>query len=220
MSDDSFFREVDEELRSDRMQEIWKRYGKVIIGIAVAVVVLTAAYRGYIYYKTQQAQAAGDVFITASHLLEEGKSEEGTKMLEELVATGSDQYPFLADMRIAAQLVRDGKFEEAATRYKAVVEGSTELQFKDVARIRGGYAYLDAEKYDQASAMVATLSKTGEPYRHNAREVLGLAAWKSGDMKAAEDFFLSIIEDEGANTSIKQRSEIMLDLIAAAKENS
>ena len=47
MSDDSFIREVDEELRSDRVQEFWNKYGKLVIGVAVAIVVVTGGYRFY-----------------------------------------------------------------------------------------------------------------------------------------------------------------------------
>ena len=54
------FREVDEELRSDRFQEFWNRYGKILIGVAVAIVLATGGYRYYEYYTAKQAAEAGD----------------------------------------------------------------------------------------------------------------------------------------------------------------
>ena len=44
--DDSFIREVNEELRSDRMKDAWRRYGKILIAAAVILVVGTAGWRG------------------------------------------------------------------------------------------------------------------------------------------------------------------------------
>ena len=35
--DDSFIREVNEELRSDQMRLVWKRFGRILIGAAVLV---------------------------------------------------------------------------------------------------------------------------------------------------------------------------------------
>ena len=70
MSDDSFIREVDEELRSDRVQEFWDKYGKLVIGVAVAIVVVTGGYRFYEYYTGQQAAEAGDAFMEAVTLSE------------------------------------------------------------------------------------------------------------------------------------------------------
>jgi len=49
MSDDSFIREVDDELRTERVQNIWKKYGKLLIAGAAAVVIGTAGYRSYQY---------------------------------------------------------------------------------------------------------------------------------------------------------------------------
>jgi hypothetical protein len=47
MSDDSFIREVEEELRSDRLKGFWDRFGPILIGAAILVVVATAGWRGY-----------------------------------------------------------------------------------------------------------------------------------------------------------------------------
>ena len=59
MSDDSFIREVDEELRSDRFQDFWKAYGKVLIGVALAIVIGTAAYRYWEYSTASKSAAMG-----------------------------------------------------------------------------------------------------------------------------------------------------------------
>ena len=33
------FREIDEELRQERFEKLWQRYGKVVIGAAVGIIV-------------------------------------------------------------------------------------------------------------------------------------------------------------------------------------
>ena len=38
MSDHSFIREVNEEIRRDQAQAIWNRYGPVAIGLAILVI--------------------------------------------------------------------------------------------------------------------------------------------------------------------------------------
>ena len=46
MSDDSFIREVNEELRQDQLHNLWKRYGALAIAAAVVVVLAAAAWQG------------------------------------------------------------------------------------------------------------------------------------------------------------------------------
>ena len=45
MSSDTLIREVDEELRSDRVRKLWRQLGPWVIGGAVAVVLGVAAYQ-------------------------------------------------------------------------------------------------------------------------------------------------------------------------------
>ncbi|MEM1378619.1 MAG: tetratricopeptide repeat protein, partial [Pseudomonadota bacterium] len=63
MSDDSFIREVQEELRQDKLKEFWSKYGVAIVGGAIAIALGTAAWVGWQSYTTSQANASGDRFL-------------------------------------------------------------------------------------------------------------------------------------------------------------
>jgi hypothetical protein len=47
MSDDSFIREVNEEIRREQAQALWDRFGPALLGIAILIVLGTAAVVGY-----------------------------------------------------------------------------------------------------------------------------------------------------------------------------
>jgi hypothetical protein len=66
--DDSFIREVNEELRSDQFRGAWQRYGRIVIAVAVLIVVGTAGYRGYEYWNTHNSSQSGDRFLAALKL--------------------------------------------------------------------------------------------------------------------------------------------------------
>ena len=59
--DDSFIREVNEELRSDQMRLVWKRFGRILIAAAVLVVFGTIGKVSYEYWRDSKASAAGDL---------------------------------------------------------------------------------------------------------------------------------------------------------------
>ena len=65
MSDDSFIREVDEELRQDQFKSLWDRFGAYILGGAILVVLVTAAVVAYRYWDETRANAAGDKFASS-----------------------------------------------------------------------------------------------------------------------------------------------------------
>lgn len=217
MSDDSFIREVDEELRTDRMKAIWKRFGKYIIAVAVLIVAGTAADRIYDTWRTSQASQSGDEFLAALNLAREGRQDAALEALTALETDGHGSYAVLARMRAATVLADKGDYQAAITAFSAIGnDGSVPSAIRDVARIRAGYLLVDHGSYSDVSAQVEMLSDPENPMRHSAREALGLAAWKEGNATQARDWFDLIAGDNGVPGGVRQRAEIMLDLIVAS----
>ena len=44
---DNLFKEIDEDLRQQKYADLWKKYGKFVIGAAVALVVGVASLKGW-----------------------------------------------------------------------------------------------------------------------------------------------------------------------------
>ena len=72
MSEDTIFREVDEELRRDRMQNAWRRYGPYVIGAAVLIVLIVAANEGWSWWQNSNAARSSDQFFAALDLEDGG----------------------------------------------------------------------------------------------------------------------------------------------------
>jgi hypothetical protein len=217
MSDDSFIREVEEELRSDRLKSFWDRFGTFIIGAAVLLVVATAATRFYDYYTSSKANESGDRFLVALNLANDGKSEEALTALQDLEKDGFGQYPVLARMRAATVLANDGKVDEAVGMFDAVAaDSSVPVAIRDIAKLRAGYALVDTAEYEEVAKRVEVLSSTENTLRHAAREAMGLAAWRAEKFADAQTFFSDIINDEQSPSGVAQRARIMLELITAS----
>ncbi len=217
MSDDSFIREVDQEMRSDRMKAIWTRFGKYIIAVAVLIVAGTAADRLYDYWRTNQASQSGDAFLAALNLAREGRQDEALEALTALEQDGHGSYPVLARMRAATVLSDKGDYQAAISAFSTIAnDGGVPTAIRDAARIRAGYLLVDHGSYTDVAGMVEVLSNPDNPMRHSAREALGLSAWKDGNATQARDWFDLIAGDNGVPNGVLQRAEIMLDLIAAS----
>ena len=75
MSDDSFFREVNEEMRQDQARALWDRYGPYALALAVLVVLATAGFVAWEYWSTSRANRSGDAFSQALTLALIGEGE-------------------------------------------------------------------------------------------------------------------------------------------------
>lgn len=215
MSDDSFFREVDEELRSDKVQDFWKSYGKILIAAAVAFVVAIAGWRYYEFSTDKQSAEAGDAFMAAVRLSAEDKSDEALVALQKIEGQSTGAYRTLAQLRTAAEQVEKGDKENAIKTYDSVIASDADENLKAIARIRAGLVLVDTAGVTEVQARVGALAAPGGPWRSSAREALGLAYFKAGDLDEAFKQFEAVLDDGDSPRSIKQRMRIMLDLIAS-----
>ena len=216
-NDDSFIREVNEELRSDQFRSVWRRFGRVIIGLAVLIVVGTAAHRLYQHFQSQAASGSGDEFVAALKLIDENKHDDALKALEKLAAEGHGSYPALARMRGATLQAEKGDAAGAVKAFSEIAADTGVPQaLRDASRMRAGWLLIDSGTYEQVSAEVEQMAVPANGLRNSAREALGLSAYKAADFKRAQDWFQQIVDDTSAPRPVANRAQIMLDLIAAS----
>ncbi|MCR6500318.1 tetratricopeptide repeat protein [Shinella sp. CPCC 101442] len=214
--DDSFIREVNEELRSDQMRLVWKRFGRILIAAAVLVVLGTIGKVGYEYWRDSEASAAGDNFLAALTLAREGKNDEALAALTALEKDGFGAYPVLARMR-SASLLAATDTQGAVNAFSAIAKDSSVPEaVRDAARLRAAYLLVDTGTYEQVSAEVEQLATPQSALRHSAREVLGLSAYKHEDYARAKEWFDAIINDSESPRNVANRAQMLLDLISAS----
>ena len=221
MSDDSFFREVDQELRQDQAKALWDRYGAAILAAAIAVVLATAAWVGWDYWSQSRADASGDAYLQALELARDGRTEEAKAALAALEADGYGAYPVLARMRSATLLAEAGDHAGAVAGFDSVAADSAiPPSLREMARLRAGLLLVDHGGYADVASRVETLTAETNPLRHSAREVLALAAWKEGRMADAATLYDQIVNDEGAPQNLRQRATLMSELIRGSGTSS
>ncbi len=212
--DETFIREVNEEIRKEQAKALWDRYGPILIGLALIVVLATSAYVGYRYWDESSANASGDAYSQALRLANEGKEADALAALADIEKTGYGAYPVLARMRSATVKADKGDIAAAVSELDAVAaDGSIPQSLRDMARLRAALLLVDTGSYADVSSRVETLAADGNALRHSAREALGLSAWKEGKAADALKLFEQIVADQAAPQNVRQRATLMSELI-------
>ena len=214
MSDDSFIREVNEEIRQEQAKALWDRYGPAAILIAVLVVVGTGLFVAWEYWVETKANNSGDRFSQALTLANSGKADESLAAFEALEKDGYGAYPLLARMRAATVQADKGDFKAAVAGFDEVAaDSSIPAVIRDTARLRAAMLLVDHGTYAEVSTRVEALTADTNPLRHSAREALGLAAWKDGKFADALKLFEQISADQAAPRNARQRADLLTELI-------
>ena len=215
MSD--IFHEVDEEVRREKLRQLWERHGNLIVAFALLVVLAVGGWRGYDWWETQKAAESGAAFEAAVTLAESGKQAEAQEAFAKLAKDGSSGYRVLARFREAAELAKsDGA--AAVKLYDALAADSgLGRAMQDLAAIRAGLVLVDSAPLAELSPRLEPLTAADRPFRHSARELLAIGAWRLGDTAVAKRWFDLIASDIETPAGTRQRMDVLMTLTGKAR---
>ena len=210
------FHEVDEEVRREQLKKLWERYGGYLVAACIMVVIGIGAWRGYEWWQAKQAAQSGAAFEQAAMLAESGKHREAAAAFAKLSADGAGGYRMLARLREAGELA-SGDPKAAVAAYDAIAAQSQAGQIvRDLAAVRAGYLLVDTAPYSEVLQRLELVTAPDRAFRHSAREILALSAWKAGDTAAARRWTEMMMSDPQTPPGPRSRAEMLSELIAAS----
>ncbi len=209
------FQEVDEEVRRERLYKLWQQYGGYVIAACIAVIIAVGAWRGYDWWLAKKAGESGAAFENAVVLAEAGKHQEAEAAFAKLAADGTAGYRTLARLQQAGELAQTDKKAAIEAYGDIAADSGVGDVIQQLAAVRAGLLLVDTAPYSEMRERLEPLTGPNKIFRHTARELLALSAWKSGDMNAARQWSDMIIGDPQSPESTRSHAEILSELIAA-----
>jgi hypothetical protein len=215
--EDGFLREVEEELRRERLEQIWRQYGTYIIAGAVLVVLCVLGYKLWDNHRIAAAQSLGATYEDALNLAEEKKTGSAAAEFEK-VAAGSGGYAQLARLQLASALLKEGKKAEALAAYEELAKSSNADKFlRGFATLQVAALRLDEADFTEMQNRLNPLIGDDSAWRYSARNLLGLAAYRAGKNDEARTLLTPLLVDQKTPQSIANRAQIVMAEIAAAE---
>ena len=211
-----FIREVDEELRQDRIRNLLNRHWISLLAAVVLILAGVGAWRGYLYWRQQQAETAGLHYFDA---IEKAHSDRTGSLaaLDALVKDAPAGYRVLARFRSAAQTGQADPVAGAKAFDALAEDASLEPEFRDVARLRAAILLVDTADPAELLRRLGPQADANAAFRNIAREMLAVAALKAGNDADAGKWLDAIEADPVAAPDERQRAGVLLGLIRAGK---
>jgi hypothetical protein len=207
------FDEVDEEVRRDQLKKLWNRYSIHIVAGALLIVAAVGGWRGYQYLEAQKAAEAGSAFDAALDLSEQNKHAEAEAAFNKLAATAPSGYRMLARLRAAAELATRDPQAGAKMYDEIAADRSVGATEQDLARIRAAGLLLETASYPGMLQRLESAAKPDATFRHTARELLALSAWRANDTAAARQWLDMIANDGETPSGLRSRAEALQALL-------
>ncbi|HEX8468765.1 MAG TPA: tetratricopeptide repeat protein [Allosphingosinicella sp.] len=210
VDNESFYREVDEELRRDQMKTYWERFGKLVIA---GVVLLLALIGGYIWWQNQKEVKAGERSATLVEAFEEvasGRKKAAVPKLDDLVKSGSDGHRAAA-LLTKADLAIEGKdLKGAAAVYKQIADDEGLARpYRDLALVRMTAVELDTLPPQAVIDRLKGLAVPGNAWFGSAGEMVALSYLKLNRPQQAAGIFAAMAKDKKLPDTLRSRATQM-----------
>jgi len=209
------FHEVDEEVRREQLKKLWDRYSIYLIGLAILIVAGMAAWRGYEYWTAKQAAAASSAFEAAMALNEQGKYAEAEAAFAKIATDAPAGYRVLARLRAAGTFAQEKPADAVKVYDEIAADASIGPVLQDLAAVRAGLLLVDTAPLAELRRRLDPLTEPTRSFRHTARELLALSAWRNHDFAGAKRYLDMIATDAETPIGVRARADVLSALIAA-----
>jgi hypothetical protein len=207
------FDEVDEEVRRDQIKKLWDQYSIFIIALAILIVAGVGGWRGYQYVEAKKAAEASEAFNKAVDLSEQGKHEDAEKAFADLVTKAPYGYRVLSRFHQAAEVASHDPKAAAKLFDDLAADASIGAEQQELARIRAAGLLVDSATYADMKQRLEPDTVPSAAFRHSARELLALSAFRANDTSAARLWLDQISADTDTPPSMRSRAEALQALL-------
>jgi hypothetical protein len=207
------FDEVDEDVRRDQLKKIWDKYSIYIVAAALLVIAAVGGWRGYQYLEAKKAAEAGAAFDHAVELSDQDKHAEAEAAFNSLAATAPSGYRMLARLRAAAELASHDPQAAVKSYDDLSADRSVGMSERELAKVRAAGLLLETAGYPAILERLEAAAAPEATFRHTARELLALSAWRANDTTAARKWLDLIANDGDTPQGMRSRAEALQALL-------
>lgn len=204
---DVFLREVDEELRKERLNNFVARYGWAIIA---AIVLVLGAIGGWLWWQHSKAESAGmqgEALLETLDAMESGGIANAQPKIAELAESRNAGYRAAGLFaRANAELQANNNAAAIATLGSIVQDQGLDEIYRNAALVRQTALEFDSLQPQAVIQRLGPLARPGEPWFGSAGELVGIAHMKMNRADLAGQLFGQIGRDETVPPSIRTRA--------------
>jgi hypothetical protein len=204
---ESFYREVDEELRREQMTGYWKRYGRLMVAGAVLLLAALAGILWWQAHKAAEAGKKGEALIAAFDDIAAGNKAAAVQKLDPLAKSDSPGYRAAALLTQADMAIEANDLAKAGALFRQVADDSKlDDPYRNLALVRGTAIEFDKLPPSAVIDRLKPLASAGNPWFGSAGEMVAISHLKLNQPKEAARIFAAMAKDKALPDSLRSRA--------------
>ena len=208
------FQEVEEDIRSDKVRSIWKKYRVYIILLLLLIVCSVGIKSFWDYYKLKNLETRSENYFKAIDLINQDGGIGGIQALTTFSEQNGENENYLtmiSNFTEAALRRNNNDLKNSLEIYSVIINGDVDITYKDYAKIQSAEVLMELKNYKEAKVFLSEV--TGSLFSNIAKEYTGYIELYEGNTSKAKDIFQEIVDDASVQNTIKDRiKEILVTL--------
>jgi hypothetical protein len=196
------FREVEEDVRREKLEKFWKAYGIHVMALLALVLIGVAGFELWQRHETTLREKDSQAFVAVQRIT---NAQAAAQAFAALSQTAHGGYGVLAKMEQANGMAAMGQNEQAITLYKQIAD-SDHGEVGAAARVRAGWAMAETASSADLQSLLQPLLDPGSPWRQMAQEILAYSDYRHGKMLVASGEFAKLAADPGSPDGLRGRA--------------
>lgn len=219
LASDGFIREVDEELQRDRMAQLWKRFGPLVVGAAVVVVAAVAGKVGWDAWQARILAEQSAAFASAEAARGDGNLAAAAERYAGIAESAGADVAALARLHQAEAALAAGDANNGMALLDQVTKtGAVDPILRDFAAIALALKHLDDGDTSAVSTVLEDHDASIGAFSHTARELAAVAAIRRGDTAAGIEALQALLTDVGTPDGTRRRASELLAALGVVDE--
>jgi len=203
------FREVEEDVRRERLEKLWKAYGNYAIAALVLLFAGIAGWQFWQRHELEERQKFSDSFVAAQRIT---NPQAAASTFADLARNAPKGYSGLARLSQAGAMFASGQRDGAIELYKQIAKDDSG-PIGSVARLRAAWGLAESASRADLADLLKPLDQPGNAWRSNAREVLAYADYRAMDTKSALAKYNELALAPEGPEGLRARAKAMADFL-------
>ena len=208
MSD--IIRQIDEDLRREKLSKIWNKYGLYAVSTIIVIVFTVIGYQLNVSISKSKNEILVETFIKATN---DNNFIEQIPLYEEIISSNNEYLSGLAALRTSNLQVQNGNIEEGYSTLEKIAEN---IEYDIIIRDLATYLLFMA-KMEDPDDLASNLNLTNEriessPFKYSFLEIIAVRKLILGDYAEAKKDFEDLISNLDLPIEIRNRAIKFIEL--------
>ena len=209
----NIFNEVDEDIRKERYQNLWSKYGKYIIGFLVLIVTIFSLTQYLQSKNTSDNKKILDTYFTAIESIEKNQLDLADQNLKTVYNEKNKTLAAVSSIKLSQVYLEDNQKNQALSLLKDTYSNnSLDSIYRELALYK--YIMINFENIEVSNIenMISLIENNNSEFNLYFQEMIGIKHLTLGNTKKANSIFTNLSLDENTPFDLRMRLDKLIQI--------